>query len=160
MFLAESPQGLVTDYRVLKGNPADCTNVASSLEHHQEMFRCAPDLYASDRGFFSAENVKCCEDAGVKDVCIPQPGCKSQEQAERERSKAFRQGQKFRAGIEGRISVLFRGRGMKRCLAKGPERFEVLVGAAVLTNNLLRIAELLADKTRRKKRAPPIAQAA
>lgn len=160
VFLAESAQGLVTDYRVLEGNPADCTNVASSLEHHQEMFRYAPDRYASDRGFFSAENVKSCEDAGVNDVCIPQPGYKSQEQAERERSKAFKQGQKFRAGIEGRISVLFRGRGMKRCLARGPERFEVLVGAAVLTNNLLRIAELLADKTRRKKRPLPIAQAA
>ena len=32
---------------------------------------------------------------------------------------------------------------MKRCRAKGRERFEVLVGAAVLANNLLRIADLL-----------------
>jgi len=29
----------------------------------------------------------------------------------------------FRAGIEGRISVLMRGRGMKRCRAEGAERF-------------------------------------
>ena len=87
-----------------------------------------------------------CEQAGVKDVCIPQRGGqKSAEQEAREHSKAFKRGQRFRAGIEGRISVLFRGRGMKRCRAKGRERFEVLVGAAVLANNLLRIAELLRD---------------
>ena len=43
---------------------------------------------------------------------------------------AFKEGQRFRAGIEGRISVLFRGRGMKRCLAEGSERFELLIGAA------------------------------
>ena len=44
---------------------------------------------------------------------------------------------------------------MRRCLAKGRERFEVLVGAAVLTNNLMRIAELLKDQkpVRRAKAA-------
>ena len=35
---------------------------------------------------------------------------------------------------------------MKRCRAKGKERFEVLVGAAVLANNLMRIAELMKKK--------------
>ena len=42
--------------------------------------------------------------------------------------------------------MLFRGRGMKRCRAKGRERFEMLVGAAVLANNLMRIAQLIEDK--------------
>ena len=60
------------------------------------------------------------------------------------------QGQRFRVGIEGRISVLFRGRGMKRCLLKGRERFEILVGAAVLANNLMRIADLLDKQDKRK----------
>ena len=50
--------------------------------------------------------------------------------------------------------MLFRGRGMKRCRAKGRDRFEVLVGAAVLANNLLRIAELLRNgKPVRAKKA-------
>ena len=49
-------------------------------------------------------------------------------------------------GIEGRISVLFRGRGMKRCRAHGRERFEILVGAAVLANNLLRIDDILRNR--------------
>jgi len=144
VFLAESAQGLITDYQVLEGNPADTTQVRASLDRHQQIFDGCPELYAGDRGFYSAENVEDCRQAGVGNVCIPQRG--GQKTAERdafERRPAFKQGQRFRAGIEGRISVLFRGRGMKRCRAKGRERFEVLVGAAVLANNLLRIAELL-----------------
>ena len=49
--------------------------------------------------------------------------------------------------------MLFRGRGMKRCLAEGREHFDLLVGAAVLANNLLRIAALLNKPASRKKRA-------
>jgi IS5 family transposase len=155
VFLAESARGLITDYQVLEGNPADTSQVRASLERHQELFGCAPDLYAADRGFHSTENLDECEKAGVSQVSIPQRG--GQKTAEREaweRTSAFKKGQRFRAGIEGRISVLFRGRGMKRCRAHGRERFEVLVGAAVLANNLLRIAEMLRDtKPKSRKKA-------
>ena len=85
-------------------------------------------------------------------VSIPQRGGqKTSQRAAFEKSPAFKQGQRFRAGIEGRISVLFRGRGMKRCRAEGRKRFELLVGAAVLTNNLLRIAALLMKPSSRKR---------
>ena len=153
VFLAESGQGLITEYRVLDGNPCDTNQVKTSLDNHQKNFQHAPDLYATDRGFHSAENEAACKEAGVKQVCIPQRGGnKTTERKALERSREFKQGQAFRSGIEGRISVLFRGRGMKRCLSKGRERFEILVGAAVLANNLMRIAELLKDKTTKPKR--------
>jgi IS5 family transposase len=147
VFLAESAQGLITDYQVLEGNPADIDHVKASLERHQQVFQQVPELYAGDRGFYSAAIEEDCKKAGVGQVCIPQKG--GQKTAEREaleHSRAFKKGQRFRVGIEGRISVLFRGRGMKRCRAKGKERFEVLVGAAVLANNLMRIAELMKQK--------------
>jgi IS5 family transposase len=152
IFLAESARGLITQYRVLEGNPPDHVHVKPSLERHQETFGWAPAWYSSDRGFFSDENIKACPQ--VKLVCIPQRGGKrtSQRQAF-ERSPEFKKGQRFRAGIEGRISVLFRGRGMKRCLAEGRDRFEVLIGAAVLTNNLMNIAHLLNQKQKRLRRA-------
>lgn len=93
------------------------------------------------------ENIDDCQQSTVSQVCLPQRGGqKTAERAAFERSPAFKKGQRFRAGIEGRISVLFRGRGRKRCRAKGRERFEVLVGAAVLANNLLRIAEILRNR--------------
>ncbi len=156
VFLAESAQGLITDYQVLEGNPADGVHVGPSLDRHQKTFQQAPELYAGDRGFHSAENQEKCEKAGVGHIGIPQRGgTKTAEREAFERSPQFKKSQRFRVGIEGRISVLIRGRGMRRCLAKGRERFEVLVGAAVLTNNLMRIAELLKDKkpVRRPKAA-------
>jgi transposase, IS5 family len=154
VFLAESAQGLITQYQVLEGNPGDDQQVEPSLKRHKETFGHAPALYGSDRGFFSETNVKSCKQNGVKVVSIPQRGGKkTAERKAYEKSPAFKKGQRFRAGIEGRISVLFRGRGMKRCLAEGHERFELWVGAAVLANNLMRIAALLTERTRRKRKA-------
>jgi len=154
VFLAESAQGLITQYEVLKGNPCDEQHVRPSLQRHKEAFGQAPELYGSDRGFFNEENVTSCKQGGVKVVCIPQRGGKRTPEREAyEKSPVFKQGQRFRAGIEGRISVLFRGRGMKRCLAEGNERFELWVGAAVLANNLMKIASLLAKRSSRRRSA-------
>lgn len=144
VFLAESGRGLITQYRVLTGNPADQVHVGPSLERHTEAFGHAPDLYSSDRGFFSSANLEACQAAGVKCTCIPQSGGKrSVEREAVEKSRPFKKGQRFRAGIEGRISVLFRGRGMKRAFVEGRVRFELLVGAAVPANNLMVIADLM-----------------
>jgi IS5 family transposase len=155
VFLAESAQGLITQYQVLDGNPVDEQHVAASLEDHKRTFGHAPELYGSDRGFFSERNVTSCKQGGVKVVCIPQRGgTKAPEREAYEKSAEFKDGQRFRAGIEGRISVLFRGRGMKRCLAEGRERFELWVAAAVLANNLMKIASLLAQRSARKRKAP------
>lgn len=154
VFLAESAQGLITQYEVLNGNPGDEDHVEASLRRHQAMFGSAPQLYGSDRGFFSEKNLATCARSGVAMACIPQRGgTKSAEREAHEKSPAFKKGQRFRAGIEGRISVLFRGRGMKRCLAEGRERFELLVGAAVLANNLLMIASLMQKRLGSRRRA-------
>jgi IS5 family transposase len=153
VFLAESGRGLITQYRVLTGNPADQLHVQSSLDRHKAIFDSPPYLYSSDRGFFNEENLQTCRTAGVTLACIPQSGGKrSPEREALEKSRAFKRGQRFRAGIEGRISVLFRGRGMKRAFVEGPNHFELFVGAAVLANNLMVIAELLRRKGARRRR--------
>jgi IS5 family transposase len=151
VFLAESAIGLITQYEVLKGNPVDEVHVIPSLQHHHRVFRRGPKLYSTDRGFFSEQNVEACVNGGVTTVSIPQRGGNRTPQREAyERSPAFKDGQRFRAGIEGRISVLMRGRGMKRCLAQGAERFDLFVGAAVLANNLMNIAGLLVKRAKRR----------
>ncbi|MGH8700016.1 MAG: ISNCY family transposase [Burkholderiales bacterium] len=154
VLLSESGHGLITDYRVLDGNPTDDRHVEPSLKHHIALFGVAPALSAYDRGFYSLDALKACQAAAVATECIPQRGGrKTPERAAYEKSRAFRRGQRFRAGIEGRISVLFRGRGMKRCLLHGRERFEIFVGLAVLANNLLVIADLLKRRAARRRRA-------
>jgi IS5 family transposase len=154
VFLAESACGLITQYEVLDGNPVDEQHVVVSLERHKQTFGDVPELYGSDRGFFSEANVRSCEQQGVKVVCIPQRGgTKTPEREAYEKSRDFKDGQRFRAGIEGRISVLFRGRGMKRCLAEGRERFELWVAAAVLANNLMKVAALVTQRSSRRRKA-------
>jgi IS5 family transposase len=150
VLIIESSYGLITDYEILKGNPPDQNHVKPTLDYHQKRFGAPPELLATDRGFDSTDNVAACKQAGVID-CIPQRGGqKTPERQAYEKSRAFKQGQRFRAGIEGRISVLFRGRGMKRCLNHGRDRFEVFVGMAVLANNLLVLAALLEKQKRRR----------
>src|SRR5712691_898680 len=121
---------------------------------HQATFGRVPALYAADRGFYTSVTVEVLTAAGVSTECVPQRGGrKTEERTAYEKSRAFKNGQRFRAGIEGRISVLLRGRGMRRCLLEGRERFEVFVGAAVLANNLLRIADLVGQGRPRHRRA-------
>ncbi len=47
----------------------------------------------------------------MKRVALPKPGAKSQERQHYERQGWFRRAKKFRAGIEGRISVCVSGEG-------------------------------------------------
>ncbi len=139
---------------MLDGNPVDEGHVTPSLAQHEATFGQAPTLYAADRGFYTPANLHALTAAGVATECVPQRGGrKTPERAAYEKSPAFKQGQRFRAGIEGRISVLLRGRGMRRCPLAGRDRFEVFVGAAVLANNLLRIAALLSQPAARRRRA-------
>jgi IS5 family transposase len=153
VFLAESARGLITQYEVLKGNPVDEVHVAPSLRRHRRVFRRAPALYGADRGFFSENNLAVCVRGGVATVSIPQRGgSKTPQRRDHERSAAFKRGQRFRAGIEGRISVLMRGRGMKRCRAEGAERFALFVAATVLANNLMIIGELLTKRSRGRRK--------
>jgi len=42
---------------------------------------------------------------------------------------------------------------MKRCPAEGRERFELWVATAVLANNLLKIAALLAERSSSRRKA-------
>jgi IS5 family transposase len=136
--------------QVLDGNPVDEGHVQPWLKRHLAHFATAPDLVAGDRGFYSPVNVDALRDAGVGLECLPQRGGqKTPERAAHEKSRRFKRGQKFRAGIEGRISVLSRGRGMKRCRFKGKHRFDLFIGLLVLANNLLVIGRYLASKPHR-----------
>jgi IS5 family transposase len=149
VFLAESRIGLITDYQILQGNPPDERQVEDSLRQHVRLFGHLPELYAGDRGF-DGKQARQAEAQGVT-MCIPQRGgTRTAERRAEERSRRFKSGQRFRAGIEGRISVLFRGRGMKRCRLHGRERFETFVAAAVLANNLLVLGTRLERRASRK----------
>ena len=146
VFLAENAQAYHT-VQSARGESLRRRTSGTFAETSQRTLRPPPRTVWFGSGFFQRDQ---CEIVQAKRCQGGEHstawGKKTSKRETFEKSPDFKEGQRFRAGIEGRISVLFRGRGMKRCLAEGRERFELLVGAAVLTNNLMRIAALL-DET-------------
>jgi IS5 family transposase len=69
-------------------------------------------------------------------VCIPALGKLKAEQTAEQRQRWFRHGQRFRAGCEGRISVLKRRDGLARCRYRGMDGMKRWVGWGVVSNKL------------------------
>jgi transposase, IS5 family len=59
-----------------------------------------------------------------------------------ERTRAWRRRYRFRAGAEGRISALKRGRGWARSRLKGHTGAQIWTGHGVFTHNLDRMVAL------------------
>ena len=140
VWLDEVEGGIVSGYRVLVGNAPDGDQLVSSLQHHARVFGTAPDLVAADRLVYSAANERAAQEAGVRRVCLPKRGKKSQERQSHERQGWFRRGMRWRAGAEGRISVMKRRGYLGRCRDKGEFGFGRWIGWGVLTANLDTIA--------------------
>lgn len=146
VWLQETEGGIISGYRVLSGNPSDEQQLLPTLEHHEESFGKPPKLVAADRGVYSPENERECQKRGVERVCLPKPGKKTKERESYERQGWFRRGMRFRAGIEGRISVTKRRGFLGRCRDKGEEGFDRWVGWGVVVANLGTIARTLATR--------------
>ncbi|MFQ6117955.1 MAG: ISNCY family transposase [Candidatus Bipolaricaulia bacterium] len=142
--LDEVEGGMITGWRVYHGNPADEKGLAESLEQHVERFEKPPKLLAGDRNLSSPENERLARELGVKRICLPQRGRKDEERERLEGEGWFRRGQRFRAGIEGRISVLKRKHGWDRCRNRGERGYERWIGWGVIAQNIGVMARALA----------------
>jgi IS5 family transposase len=142
VLLASAKSGIITQYDIFRGNPCDVTMLPEILEKHQQQYQKPPWHLSADRRFFSADNEKKAYLAGVKRVSICKPGYRSKPRKQIEKQRWFKNLQRKRAGIEGIISALMRGYGLKRCLWKGWEAFQSYVGLSVVTFNLQKIAQL------------------
>jgi transposase, IS5 family len=140
--LDEVEGGIITGYAIVpQGGGPDQPYLKDSLEAHRRHFGRAPDLLAADRGLASAANERLAREAGVKQVALPQVGQASPERKALEKGRRFRRGYRFRAGIEGRIHVLRRDRGLKRCRYRGEGGMGRWVGWGIITHNLTKVAE-------------------
>jgi IS5 family transposase len=144
IWYSEVDGGLVSEYRILSGNPPDDRQWTPSLQHHLKLFHHPPKVATADRGVFSPENEQAARDAGIEFVALPQPGAKSDERQAYEAQPWFRAALRFRAGIEGRISSLKRARHLNHCPNRGEIGVERWVGWGIVTNNLVVIAKRLA----------------
>jgi IS5 family transposase len=138
--IQESEHQIVTAYEVHARRPADVTLWTTALDRHQTIFGRAPDLAAGDRGFSSAGNEQAAAIRGVRRVILPRRGPKSSARRAYERQRWFRRGQRWRVGCEGRISVLKRRHGLRRCRYHGVDGMHRWVGFGVIADNLMNIA--------------------
>jgi len=140
LWLEEVEGGIVSGYRILDEPGQDDPYLAQSLADHQQRFGHPPWLLAGDRGVSSPTNEQLARDAGVKRVVLPAKGKASAERQKQERERWFRRGFRFRAGIEGRISVLHRCYELDCCRDHGEEGMGRWVGWGIITANLVQIA--------------------
>ena len=116
--LQEAENQIITDYEVYARRPHDSDLLIAAIETHQALLDDAP-LVAADAAFYSAKNEAAARAKGVKRVCIPNRSTKSLERKREQRKRWFRNGQKWRTGSEGRISVVKRRHGLDRCRYRG-----------------------------------------
>lgn len=139
VILDEVEGGIVTRYQILE-HPTEHGQAIEAVEHHQALFEHPPGLVAGDRGVHSAQTEECLLAAGVKRVAIPAAGKLSEERQAIERTRSFKRGYRWRAGIEGRIASLRRDFGWRKSAYHGLEGMERWLGLGVMASNLRRIA--------------------
>ena len=144
VWLDEVDGGIVSDYRILDGNPADSDQWQPAIAHHIDQFGKAPDQASADRGVQSTPNELYAQQRGVKRVILPKAGHKSERRRQHERQLWFRRGRRYHAGVEGRISVLKRKYGLDRCRNQGRDGFERWVGFGIIAHNLSSMGRILA----------------
>jgi transposase, IS5 family len=140
LWLDEVDGGIVSRYEVLAAVGPDARDFPASLAAHQAHFGRAPDLVATDRGVSSTANERLAREAGVRHIAMPAVGRAPPARLAEERTRWFRRGFRFRAGIEGRISVLQRRFGLARCRDHGEAGMGRWVGWGIVAHNLAKIA--------------------
>jgi transposase, IS5 family len=146
VLIDEVDGGIVSRYEILEDVGREHPHLPASLEAHHERFGGAPYLLAGDRGLYSRENERLAHEAGIKRIALPKSGRLSHEREQHEKQRWFRRGFRFRAGIEGRISVLTRAFGLDRCLDHGEEGMGRWVGWGILAHNLRQISRTQATR--------------
>ena len=127
----EAENQIITHYEVFDERPSDQRLLVAAVKHHQRQLGRVPRLVAADAGFYSRANV------GVEYVSVPNRSTRSAERRQLEKRRWFKNGQKWRTGCEGRISVLKRRHGLARCRYHGVEGMRRWVGLGVIADNLI-----------------------
>jgi IS5 family transposase len=148
--LQEAENQIVIDYEVYDQRPSDSELLIPAIEAHAAKLGRTPRLVAADAGFYSAKNEAAAKERGVKRVCIPNRSTKSVERKREQKKRWFRNGQKWRTGCEGRISVAKRRHGLNRCRYKGSAGMKRWVGLGVVADNLINIGRVMEKQSRQR----------
>jgi len=146
--LQEAENQIVIDYEVYDRRPSDSDLLVPAIDIHRAKLGRMPRLVAADAAFYSSKNEVAAKARGVKRVCIPNRNTRSAERKREQRKRWFRNGQKWRTGCEGRISVAKRRHGLDRCRYKGSVGMQRWVGLGVIADNLINIGCAMEKRSR------------
>ena len=135
----EAENQIITAYEVYAQRPYDSDLMIPAIDTHCALLGRVPRLVAADAAFYSARNEAAGKAKGVKRFCVPNRSTKSLERKREQKKRWFRNGQKWRTGCEGRVSVVKRRHGLSRCRYKGHAGIERWVGFGVIADNLINI---------------------
>jgi len=143
VLLGETDHGIITTYDVLEENPSDTALLKPVVKRHKRLFRKRLKAVAADRGFYSQANEDWLKDSGVKQASIPKRGKIGMERRKYQKQFWFKRLQRFRAGIEARISLLKRKFGLKRSRMRGSPGVNIWVGQGIFAHNLWQAARIV-----------------
>jgi IS5 family transposase len=143
--IQESENQIVVDYEVYDQRPCDADVLIPAIQAHQNALGRTPHLVAADAAFYSGKNDAEAKAMGVKRVSIPNRSTKSAARKREQKKRWFRNGQKWRTGCEGRISVAKRRHGLNRCRYKGDRGMERWVGFGIIADSLINIGRAIAQ---------------
>jgi IS5 family transposase len=134
--LVQDDSGVIVHYEIHRGNPSDKTELISLVRQTKKVLKQAPRELATDRGYYSSENLNKLSRLGVRRVGIPKIGRLSRTERRHQHRGWFKALQRFRCGIEASISLLKRRFSLGRVLAKGSPATAVWTGFAIFAFNL------------------------
>ena len=143
VLFSQTGEKFIHHYRVLEKRVEDKQLLQPALEAHKDLFGDYPEVLATDKGFYEDMKKQITKlEETIAVVSIAKKGRRNQAEYERETTEAFLEGQRFRAGSEGSISVLKRAFKLGKCYFKGFKNYAVSVGLAVLCHNLVLLTRL------------------
>jgi IS5 family transposase len=142
VLLAQTGEKFIHHYQVMGKRREDKDLLEPALDAHKALFGHYPALVAADKGFYESMDQIHLLEKEIATVSIGKKGRRESNEHARERTEAFVEGQRFRAGVEGSISVLKRAFCLGRCLFKGYKNYAASVGLAVLCHNLVLLTRL------------------
>ena len=140
VLLAETGEKFILHYETMPKQKADTELIKESLTAHDKVFGSSLSVLAGDKGFYESREQILNLTKEIETVSICKKGRRTTEEDQRESTEEFKDGQRFRAGIEGTISVLKRAFKLSKCFFKGFKNFASSVGCAVFCHNLVMLA--------------------
>lgn len=134
--LVQDDSGVILHYEIERGNPSDKTKLVSLVRKVKTILKQAPRQLATDRGYYSTDNMSKLSRLGVRRVGIPKIGRLSRIEKRHQHRRWFKDLQRFRCGIEAAISLLKRRFSLGRVLPKGSPATAVWTGFAIFAFNL------------------------